>query len=711
MPIPLPNLDDRRWADLAEQGRSLIPLYAPEWTDHNASDPGVTLMELFAWLTEMDLFHLNRITDRQKRRMLALMGIRPEPPKPSRGFVELHIPAGAAMIPLPPEVEFAGLNLAGDTITFRSVDAVNVIDAQLRAVQWRDPSGFHNVTPVMLRGETFPLFGPDPMYGNELYLGLDKSLPTNAWVRLAFCMSGEKAREDERQRILAEKNTSTLPPHHSVRVQWEFFTGSQWIALDTHDDTRSFALTGGVELRTAQTMTAQILGSVTEPLNYIRARFASGGYDAPPIAEKILLNGVLAVQAVEPWVSLTIKAGAVVAGSAAPGQSIGIQFKMDGPLISELTIDPAPAVDPKFTLLGYTAPGSLVNGILTIAAMAAGQGSSEPNQVVRLPGCPMVESTVQVFTREDNAWRSWERRDDFAASRRSDAHYLLDPTAGEMTFGDGEHGRTVPAGALLFVKCDLTAAENGQLESGQITRIADSLHNRAILSDPAVLTAMGVRNPLPTEGGAPAETLAHAIGRGIELREASWRAVTARDFEVIALTTPGTNIARVSARPNLFPSLECISAPGVVTVLVVPAMPGPRPQASAGLLAEVAARLERRRIIGTRVIVAGPSYLSVSVRAEVKAFPNGSQVRLHDDIVAALNAFFNPLTGGPEGTGWPFGRDVYRSEILQVLDEIPGVDHVVSLDLFADGCGPLCGNLCVPSTWLIAPGPHEIEVV
>src|SRR5207248_933581 len=151
MPIPLPNLDDRRWADLVEQGRALIPLYAPEWTNHNASDPGITLMELFAWEPDMDLFHLNRITDRQKRRMLALMGIRTAPPQPARAFLQLGIAPGEAAITLPAGVEFAGANLAGDLIVFRSTAAIGVFETRLRAVQWRDASGFHNVTPAVLR--------------------------------------------------------------------------------------------------------------------------------------------------------------------------------------------------------------------------------------------------------------------------------------------------------------------------------------------------------------------------------------------------------------------------------------------------------------------------------------------------------------------------------------------------------------------------------
>src|SRR5258708_18526410 len=62
MPMMLPNLDDRRYADLVEEALAMIPIHAPEWTNHNASDPGITLVELFAYLTEMLIYRLNRVT-------------------------------------------------------------------------------------------------------------------------------------------------------------------------------------------------------------------------------------------------------------------------------------------------------------------------------------------------------------------------------------------------------------------------------------------------------------------------------------------------------------------------------------------------------------------------------------------------------------------------------------------------------------------------
>jgi hypothetical protein len=79
MPIPLPILDDRRFDDLVEELRALIPRYCPEWTDHNPSDPGITLIELFAWLGENQIYRLNRLPDASRRQLLSLLQPGTEP--------------------------------------------------------------------------------------------------------------------------------------------------------------------------------------------------------------------------------------------------------------------------------------------------------------------------------------------------------------------------------------------------------------------------------------------------------------------------------------------------------------------------------------------------------------------------------------------------------------------------------------------------------
>ena len=73
MPLQLPNLDDRNYDDLMAEALARIPTYSPEWTNHNPSDPGITLIELFAYLTDLLLYRSNRITDDNTRKFLKLL--------------------------------------------------------------------------------------------------------------------------------------------------------------------------------------------------------------------------------------------------------------------------------------------------------------------------------------------------------------------------------------------------------------------------------------------------------------------------------------------------------------------------------------------------------------------------------------------------------------------------------------------------------------
>src|SRR5215471_14625783 len=84
MPLPAPNLDDRGFQDILDEARRLIPRYCPEWTDHNLSDPGITLLELFAWMTDLLIFRLNRVPDRNYIKFLELIGVQLQAAVPAK---------------------------------------------------------------------------------------------------------------------------------------------------------------------------------------------------------------------------------------------------------------------------------------------------------------------------------------------------------------------------------------------------------------------------------------------------------------------------------------------------------------------------------------------------------------------------------------------------------------------------------------------------
>ncbi len=109
MALPVPNLDDRRFQDLVDDAKRLVQQRCPEWTDHNVSDPGVTLIEAFAWMTDQLLYRLNRVPDRNYVKFLELIGVRLFPPSAARGEVTFWLSA-----PQADAVRIAGGHAGGD---------------------------------------------------------------------------------------------------------------------------------------------------------------------------------------------------------------------------------------------------------------------------------------------------------------------------------------------------------------------------------------------------------------------------------------------------------------------------------------------------------------------------------------------------------------------------------------------------------------------
>jgi hypothetical protein len=265
---------------------------------------------------------------------------------------------------------------------------------------------------------------------------------------------------------------------------------------------------------------------------------------------------------------------------------------------------------------------------------------------------------------------------------------------------------------------------------------ADDLLNAALgVIIPPGLT---VANALPVEAGAT-DDIDAAAGRAAEMlweherllelavpgessldqadrtqvlvRPAPARATTLLDYERIALDVPGTAIRRARAWSGIDPRYPCLRAPGTVTVVVVPELPAARPVPTSETIESVRQYLHRRKTIGARLVVVGPEYVEVRAVATVQSSARADAARTRYDILAALALFLHPMLGGPAGRGWPFGRDVYRSEILQVIDNVAGVDHVTALELFAGAEEVSCGNVCIGPFALTTSGPHEVTVL
>src|SRR5262245_6081391 len=106
MPIPSPILDDRSYQQLRDELVRRIPVYTPEWTDHNPSDPGITLIELFAFLGENLLFRFNQIPETARLEFLRLLQIPLRPATASRALVTMTtVNAKGTLVPLNSELK------------------------------------------------------------------------------------------------------------------------------------------------------------------------------------------------------------------------------------------------------------------------------------------------------------------------------------------------------------------------------------------------------------------------------------------------------------------------------------------------------------------------------------------------------------------------------------------------------------------------------
>jgi hypothetical protein len=155
--------------------------------------------------------------------------------------------------------------------------------------------------------------------------------------------------------------------------------------------------------------------------------------------------------------------------------------------------------------------------------------------------------------------------------------------------------------------------------------------------------------------------------------------------------------------------------PGAVTVVVMPYVLREsrveKPMPGVNFRRMVYEHLNKARLLTTNLFVIAPEYVQISVKATVSIKPKNDPTRVKSDIEKALKTFLSPLQGGPEGGGWPFGRDVMKSEVYQVITNVAGVDCVGSLTLRSEtGCGEaVCDNIRIPPHAVVYSGEHEIS--
>ena len=145
---------------------------------------------------------------------------------------------------------------------------------------------------------------------------------------------------------------------------------------------------------------------------------------------------------------------------------------------------------------------------------------------------------------------------------------------------------------------------------------------------------------------------------------------------------------------------------GQVEVTLVAAGSDPRPAPTLELIDRVADYLRARLTPTADLLVRGPTWLAVAVEVDLVPLASTSAAEVRGGVLAGLAAYLHPLTGGADGAGWDFGQRPHRSDLIALVEGLPGVDHVRHLAMAEAADGPI-----LPGRFLVCSGDHRVTLV
>ncbi|SEI82523.1 putative baseplate assembly protein [Demequina mangrovi] len=642
-----PILDNRTQRELRDELVRRIPAYTKQWTDHNESDPGIALLELFAHLGESLLYRFNQIPETTRIEFLRLLGVQPRPARAAEVLLAAGTEQPAGVQVLRDSEASAG------SVSFQTSDEVYVWPleavgagktettdgAEDSKADAREQAGVRNAADAAFYRTV--LTAPDPASPDAAAIDVSEQLDRALWIA-----------------VLAKETTDV-----SALAGRTLFLG---IAFDEALDPPPAIAT--LRADEAKTFRASVLA------------------EAPPATSWQLWSGPPGSGAETPLVPLS------VVGDTTHGMTTTGVVKLELPTLPRLRgpgdggTDSPPLIDDEETAarviawLRVSRPqaqniGDSIRRVRWVGANCVraaqsrtpvpeslGTGTGDANQRLRLAHSPVVRGSVKVQVEEPQGWTDWEEVETFARSGLSDRHFMVDHEDGAVVFGRTlvpQIGERIRVPSYRY-----SAGKAGNVAAGTVTSFP---------RHPAV----EVTNPFPARGGADTADLREALGAipgEVHRRD---RAVTPEDFAALAKEVTG--VARVDVLPLFQPDTPTERAAGVTSVIVVPDLDVRNPAAplpDIALLREVAAHLQPRRLVTSEVYVIPPEYVPVTIAVGVKV-RDGYQVdAVRRWVETIVRQYLSPVPpNGPDGEGWPLARAVRAAELEAVAVQVEGVEY------------------------------------
>ena len=703
MPITLPNLDNRRYQQLLDDTLARIPVHTPEWTNFNASDPGVTLVEMFAFLTESLLYRANQIPERNRKKFLQLLGLPLQPSAPASGLVTIsNLRGPRETITLDP-----GMEVRAGPVPFYTQMGLDVLPVEVLAYVKMKSTGqspeivaYYEQLYASYKGETPPtrpvLYSSQPLSaaGDAGFDLADASTDHCVWLAL---LAGPK--DDPRvirDRIGGKTISLGLVPMLDAPG------GERRLAPVNDGD----AVKPKITIEIPEIPPSGGLPASRQPVYRVLQSAA------PPEAPTVIQVTLPGADRLNLWDNLEPLEKGV--GDLPPTLE---DTDQEDRIITWLCIRWPASLQARILWAGINTVAIEQRARITHELLPAGNG--QPDQMVQLARQPVVPGSVRLTVTAPGADpESWQEIDDLGyagpevpvpdpilppgvelplaekAERNSLVNvFTLDAEAGLLRFGDGLRGRRPAVGASLRVSYEFSVGRQGNVRAG------------AINTAPGLQSGLTAANPVRTWGGRDAESAADGEKHILRYIQHVDRLVTRSDFEAIAARTPGVDLGRVEVLPAFNPQLlpnEPGDAPGVVTLMVIPKYDRVNPEAplpTPMFLDAICRHLEPRRLVTTELFLRGPNYVDLWISVGINvASDQASIAGIRRNVESALRAHLSPLPpadtavsdaltplltapGTPVNRGWPLRTAVAQSALEAVVARVPGIIAVEGLFL------------------------------
>ena len=685
--ISLPNLDDQNYADIVEAAKRRIPVIFPEWTDFNEHDPGITVIEVFSWLKEMQQYYLNRITDRSRADMLRLIGLELKKLSPAKTMVSFEKEA--------PEFVPAGTALStAEGMDFVTSEDFVKPDFEIKSIFLFNGETMIDLMKMLSDKSTsvYPFGRTLSDTGRELYIRLSDKTEN---VSLLF---------DIPDNIGIKRNRPAADSAFPRTTVWEYSVPDGFKpCADVRDGTFALSFSGEIDIETGADFSESTHGGKLPRGFWIRVRLTDNGCEDMPQLSRVYCGGLKVEQKKRLCFFKDI-----TADSSGKMNIFGVN-KDDALVFVRDSLgwnycDNAEAgrdhVDISGSGIALAKDGE-ANVRVIVFDMGFSSGSmifssdGLPNQ--RFPFDPeegVISGELRVLVKDSDRdaaprWREYSYTDNLNAAGPYDRCFSYDEERRELVFGDNERGEVPPRAdrGIMVYSCAVTRGTAGNIMAGNITSL--KLGDREY---PLLQTE-------DCTGGTDNESVYQAISRVNEVLGECSRAVTAADYRTAALSTPGLRIADAAAIPFFDPQSGEISelkAPNSVTLVAVPYSEERFPQPDERFLSAVREHLESFRLITTEVRVIAPIYIQLDIFAELICDTREVEKvkqRVREELFGMFSVY--------ESDGRTrFGEPVVNDDIISRICSVEGILSVKNLNVSTDSV--LCrreagGKLTIPA--------------